>query len=626
MIAKAPRRLKTSLRACGKNERRCKVRGRMTRLNVVVVARLSGTCVRLWRVVFVGLFLGLVDARAADPSVQVWTAVEYGRTAEGPLLLDLYLPAGSGPFPWLIRFSSSRERPDETARTLLQAGYALAFASYDIEDNGRVFPPWPAVPRAVRRGLVFLKANAADLGLDPARAGVWGWSRGAYAAALAANLEGLEAFDDGAFPRVDAGVRLCVTLAGSFGFVPEEMQGLDLQLQPRPGHGREEEAAFVRWIGPDMAPTLSFRGERDGSFADVEALHEALRTLGVPAELHRVPDAGHRVGGERVSELILGWLERHLVAEPPVRAPGDALARMLQAGVFEAARRHYPGQRRRIEETETAALRASLVAQWHRPVPFWREAAKRWRELDGGKDPAFAAQLQARQEAAAREAEAWTRAQARKRRTVAPWPDGVAVPAWAAAHGADGFGPWATLRLPGAPELDLRFRPLKGGGWLGETEVSQAQYERVTGLNPSYFRAHPEHPVEGVAHADALAFCRRIGELIPGVTVRLPYYAEWLSAAEAEASLDATAWFVHNSGGSTQPVGTRAANAHGFHDLAGNVFEWLADPRTEPPLHYRPYVGGCFASRPERCDPTWITAHNGANSTFYHGLRILVEP
>jgi formylglycine-generating enzyme required for sulfatase activity len=67
------------------------------------------------------------------------------------------------------------------------------------------------------------------------------------------------------------------------------------------------------------------------------------------------------------------------------------------------------------------------------------------------------------------------------------------------------------------------------------------------------------------------------------------------------------------------------ALAFASYDLAGNVFEWLGDPRTEQPLHYRPYVGGSFASRPERCDPAWITAHNGANSTFYHGLRVLVE-
>ncbi len=613
----------------------------MTRLNAVVFARLARTCPRLWRVALVGLVLGLVEARAADSSApvpaggssgglqeaeRVWTAVEYGRTAEGPLLLDLYVPAGSGPFPWLIRFSSSRERPDETGRALLRAGYALAFASYDIENKERVFPPWPAVPRAVRRGLVFLKANAAAYGLDPQRAGAWGWSRGAYAAAFAANVAGLEVFDDGAFPGVDASVRVCVTLAGSFGFVPEEMQGLDLHLQPRPGHGLEKEAAFARWIGPDMPPTLSFRGERDGSFADVEAFHDALRTLGVPAGLHRVADAGHRVGGARVSELILDWLERFLApGAPPARAQGEALARMLQAGLFEVARRHFPEEWRRIEEAETATLRASLAAQWRGPVPIWREAAQRWRELDGGRDAAFAAQLQARQEAAAREAEAWAVAQEQKRRTVVPWPEGVAVPSWAASHGADGFGPWVTLGLPGAPELNLRLRPLPEGGWLGETEVSQAQYERVMGLNPSHFLGNPERPVEGVVQAEALAFCRRLGELIPGVSARLPFHAEWLSVTDADSPLEATAWFVQNSGGSTQPVGTQAPNSHGFHDLAGNVFEWLADLRTEQPLHYRPYVGGSFASRPERCDPTWITAHNGANSTFYHGLRILVE-
>jgi len=122
--------------------------------------------------------------------------------------------------------------------------------------------------------------------------------------------------------------------------------------------------------------------------------------------------------------------------------------------------------------------------------------------------------------------------------------------------------------------------------YLGETEVTQAQYEGVMGTRPTRFK-EAQLPVVGVSWEDAVAFCGRLSDK-EGRTYRLPTEAEWEYACRAwsttkwsfgddESALKEYAWYSAISNRTTHPVGEKKPNAWGLYDVHGNVWEWSSD-------------------------------------------------
>ena len=121
--------------------------------------------------------------------------------------------------------------------------------------------------------------------------------------------------------------------------------------------------------------------------------------------------------------------------------------------------------------------------------------------------------------------------------------------------------------------------------YLGRHETTQGEFLAATGYNPSFFTGSSDgdaamHPVEMVSYPMVLEFLEATG-------LRLPTEAEWEFAcrggtftpiyARAGETAEDIAWHAPNSGFVTNPVGTRAPNALGLHDMLGNVWEWVAD-------------------------------------------------
>ncbi len=140
--------------------------------------------------------------------------------------------------------------------------------------------------------------------------------------------------------------------------------------------------------------------------------------------------------------------------------------------------------------------------------------------------------------------------------------------------------------------------------YMTETEITQGQWEKLVGFNPSSFSTSGKtYPVDSVSWNECMEFIRVLNGWEGTKKYRLPTEAEWeyacragspstfadgpittFSCNEPEPGIINMAWYCYNSGTQNpsgdfkpHPVKTKNPNKWGLYDMHGNVQEWVLD-------------------------------------------------
>ncbi|UCG46138.1 MAG: formylglycine-generating enzyme family protein, partial [Phycisphaerales bacterium] len=184
--------------------------------------------------------------------------------------------------------------------------------------------------------------------------------------------------------------------------------------------------------------------------------------------------------------------------------------------------------------------------------------------------------------------------------------------------------------------------------YMGKFEVTQAQYEAVTGERPSHFDGN-DLPVDSVSWDDAVRFCESLSQK-EGRRYRLPTEAEWEYACRGGSSLAFSfglsysqlsehGWHFDISQNKSHVVGQKKSNAFGLHDMHGNVWEWCADwygkdyygssqavdPEGPASGEHRILRGGSWQCGPALCRSALRGWGPPANRGSHVGFRVVLE-
>ncbi len=254
--------------------------------------------------------------------VTIEEGVVFGTGAGRDLKCDVYTPPGGvvdAPGVLIIHgggwSSGDRSQLRGYGLRLARAGYLCVASEYRLTPES----PWPAQIHDVKAALRWMRANAAELGLNPDRIAVEGNSAGAHLALLIAGTPGVAQFEgDGGNPGVGTQVSVAIGVYAPTDFM---LMGGGSVLVGDQGEAVARAASPISYVDGGFPPTLLIHGNADETVApeQSELMYRALLAAGVPVELHMYAGQPHAFDAEPVfarqcADVMRLFLDRYVTA------------------------------------------------------------------------------------------------------------------------------------------------------------------------------------------------------------------------------------------------------------------------------------------------------------------------
>jgi len=274
----------------------------------------------------------VLTPRADDPKIQCGVNevtlrkdVTYATVAGAggqprDLRLDIQTPTTGGPKPLVVYIPGGgfvvADRTGSIGRRthIAEQGYVVASVEYRTILDGATYVEGVADVKAAIR---FLRAHAAEYGIDPREAAVYGESAGGYLASMVGTTAGVKKFETGA--NLDQSSRV-QAVVDWFGASDLSRIASDFDPATRAFYENSTDNALVRYVlgpndprrlldvpaavaaanpvtyaGPGDAAFVHFHGSNDRVISPSQTLllHNSLLARGVQSTRFVVKDAGH---------------------------------------------------------------------------------------------------------------------------------------------------------------------------------------------------------------------------------------------------------------------------------------------------------------------------------------------
>lgn len=246
--------------------------------------------------------------------IEITDGIVLGRAGNRALLGKLYYPEPTGQalpaILWIhggAWLRNDRHSESDWCVALAANGYVCLTLDYRLSPEA-IFP---AAIHDCKCAIRYLRANAAELGIDPQRIGAWGTSAGAHLAALLGTSAGVPELEgEGGWAGTSSAVQAVCDWYGPSDFMhmgdypdqidldhnaPDSPESLLIGAPILEHPDLVAKANPITYISPQTPPIFIAHGKRDRivPYNQSERLYAALVAWGLQTVFHTLEEAGH---------------------------------------------------------------------------------------------------------------------------------------------------------------------------------------------------------------------------------------------------------------------------------------------------------------------------------------------